>query len=174
MSIAPQKLSSLTVKNTLNANESFINSLNVRDNDGKYIDIMHYLHTELTEIRKTELKLNETLIVLNTMVKEFNILKLAMKEASAKGHGEPGPPGPAGPAGANGPHGSQGPIGPPGPQGSLGKPGIRGLKGETGPAGPQITKLGNISDIDAEGIEEGAVLVWNSSENRWKAQVIFE
>ena len=65
-------------------------------------------------------------------------------------------PGPAGPAGPEGP---EGPAGADGADGKNGAAGPRGKKGEI--------KLSDLKDINMDGAEDGAILVYSEVEKGW-------
>ena len=63
--------------------------------------------------------------------------------------------------------------GPPGPSGTNGLDGEQGEQGRTGPRGPRgkVDKLADIGDINLNGLDDGAVLEWNSEKSVWVVAV---
>jgi len=142
----PGKVTSFTVKNTLNANEGWFNEFNFKV-DGKYTSIEKYVESKLQTIKDLESKLKLTIIEIEQAVQKLASSKPQNSEKSIQGpKGDPGIPG------------APGPIGPPG---KIGPKGLKGPKGDT------ITKLSMIQDIDMTDIKNGSVLVWNESKNKW-------
>lgn len=146
------KVTSLTVKNTLNANEIWSNSVNVK-NGAQYVDILKFVDSKLQEVKILEQKMNQAITTINNTLKCMDQLRT---QSSVQTSPQPGPQGPPGP------------IGPPGPQGKIGKTGLKGPKGDS------ITKLGTIPDVDINGLSDGCVLVWSEDKGKWVAQKIFE
>lgn len=150
-SVLPAKVTSLSVKNTLNANEIWVDSLNVR-RDRDYIDIAKYVDTKIEEIRAMERTIRDLETQINVTIAKLNGVVAGIKPQA-------------------GPQGPQGPQGIPGVQGPQGKQGDQGLRG---PKGDSVTKLASIPDVDVSGLVDGAALLWSDAKKCWVAQTIFE
>ena len=111
------------------------------------VTIAEGLHEQL-------LKFSEIISDLTERVKELEIN--GVKDSSAPKDGVPGPPGPkceTGPAGDDGRDGLQGPAGPRGPRG-------------------KVEQLGDIADIDLNGVQDGCVLVRRGK--KWVVELLGE
>ena len=154
----PMKATSLSVRNTLHANEAWIETLSVKDkSSNKYMDISKYVSEKIEAVLDMEIKLKN-------MIEEFNKAVNDIKNIKDK----TSIPSVAGKQGPQGLQGLQGHPGPTGPAGKIGARGLRGLKGES------LTKLTLASDVDAKKLRDGDVLVWNEASCKWVAQNIFE
>lgn len=148
----PMKATSLSVKNTLSAKESWIETLYIKDKETKkFIDVSKHIQEKLENITDMEIRLKQ-------MVEEFN---KAIKDIQGINN-LPGQKGEKGP---------QGERGPPGVPGTVGKMGPRGLKG---PKGDSISKISMCTDVDTKSLKDGDVLVWSESVGKWTPQSIFE
>lgn len=157
------KVTSLTVKNTLHANEIWTEELHIRNkNDRGYCNIIDFLEEKLLELGQMELKMKETVSLVQEAMKSLKSIPQQQSDNPTPVKGEKGD---------KGPQGQQGPQGPQGPQGKQGKPGLRGPQGQKGES---INTLDSISDIDTSNIVDGAVLVWSSENKKWVAQNILE
>lgn len=151
----PMKATSLTVKNTLHSNETWIETLHIKDKKTKkFVDVSKYIEEKIENVIDMELKLK-------SMIQEFEkVITSVNKIRSQEGQqGKQGPQGPPGPPGPQGPQGATGKIGP---------KGLRGLKGES------LTTLGSASDVDLKTLKDGDVLVWNEKQSKWIPTKIFE
>lgn len=144
------KVTSLTVKNTLNAKEIWSSSVNVKIGN-QYVDILKFVDSKLAEVKLLEQKMNHTIATINNTLKCIEQYKTSTPSG--------GPQGPVGP---------QGLQGPPGPPGKIGKTGLKGPKGDS------VSKLASIPDIDVSELVDGCALVWSESKAKWVAQKIFE
>lgn len=159
MSVAlPGKVTSFTVKNTLNANEIWAESINIRKpNSRDYNNVIEYIDNKVVELKNLETKMKETISAVNdALVKLQNIPDVQQTNNEPVKDGKQGP------------KGDPGPQGPQGPQGKTGNQGLRGQKGDS------IKKLSAIPDIDVSGIKDGSVLMWSESKKKWVTQTIFE
>jgi len=155
----PMKATSLSVRNTLHANEAWIETLSIKDKGSKkFVDISKYVNEKIATVLDMEIKLKN-------MIEEFNQAVEDIKNIKDK---TTLPSSVAGKQGPQGPQGLQGPPGPAGPAGKIGARGLRGLKGES------LTQLTLASDVDAKKLRDGDVLVWNEASCKWVAQNIFE
>jgi len=140
----PQKVSSLTVTNTLSAKEVWAGG--IYDKDGKK-DLLREIKECMRISKANQLKIQE----------------LMEKIGSEDTIGSKGERGETGPQGLQGP---PGPPGPSGPQGKQGQPGLKGNKGEQGHPGPPVDvksiKLTDLDDVDTDDIEDGSVLVYDA------------
>ena len=152
----PGKVTSFTVKNTLNANEIWAESINIRKPDSReYNNIMEYIDNRVNELKNLETNMKETISAVNdALVKLKNIPDLQQTSNEPAKDGEKGDKGDTG---------SQGPQG---PQGKTGNQGLRGQKGDS------IKKLSSIPDIDISDIKDGSVLMWSESKKKWITQTI--
>lgn len=153
----PMKATSLSVKNTLHANEAWIETLSIKDkNSKKFVDVSKYINDKIANVLDMEIKLKAMIDEFNKAVNEIKNIK-NVKTSDV--------------VGKQGPIGLQGPPGPPGPAGPAGKIGARGLRGLKGES---LTQLSLASDVDVKKLKDGDVLVWNESSCKWVAQSIFE
>ena len=81
--------------------------------------------------------------------------RIRLLEENGVGKSEPGPPGEDGIDGRDGISGATGPVGPAGPRGPRGK----------------VEKLQDVADVNLDGLEDGAILEWNSSSKQWVVSV---
>ncbi len=155
----PLKATSLTVRNTLHANESWFETLHVKNkNDGKFTDITKYVQEKIEGVIDMEIKLRKMIEEFNKAIEEVKQFKMNEQPVSQTSTVE-GPPGPPGP---------QGSQGPPGPSGKIGPRGLRGLKGES------LNQIALASDVDLKGLKDGDVLQWSTLLNKWTAVSIYE
>lgn len=58
-----------------------------------------------------------------------------------------------------------------GPKGDQGEPGEPGEQGDPGPQGPRgrdgAKTVAALSDVNLDGLDDGAILVWSSKEKKW-------
>ena len=156
----PMKATSLSVKNTLHANEVWAESLNVKDKKSKkYVNVSDYIEEKIENVIDMEAKLKSMIQEFNKVVNEIQVLKNSMELPLSSKKQTSDVPGPAGPAG---------PAGPTGPAGKIGPRGLRGLKGEG------LTQISLASDVDVKKLKDGDVLVWSKENNKWIAQSIYE
>lgn len=159
----PMKTTSLTVKNTLNANEAWIESLSIKDkSSNKFVDIYKYINEKIESIRDMEVKLTQMINEFNRAVVEIQTMKNNLDVTSSNLKVSSGVQGPVGPAG---------PMGPVGPMGQAGKLGLRGLRG---PKGESINSISMASDVDIKNLNDGDVLIWNKEAGKWVSKSIFE
>lgn len=155
----PMKATSLSVKNTLHANEVWIETLSVKNRETKkFVDVFKYVNDKLDSVLDMEIKLKNMITEFNKAVEEIKTLK-SLENPEAAVSSVPGPPGPAGPPG---------PMGPSGATGKMGTRGLRGLKGDS------LTQISLASDVDVKKLKDGDVLVWSAATGKWSAQNIFD
>lgn len=161
MSVPPMKVSGLTVKNTLHANDAWIENLFIKDKETKKnVEILPHINEKLKSIKEMEEKLKKTFQEMQIILKELQVMKDNLSSSSQKKETVEGPPGPQGPPGLQGP---------PGPAGKQGPRGLRGQKGENG-----VSKLSEMNDVDITNLKDNQVLVWSESTGKWTPQNIFE
>lgn len=141
------KVTSLTIKNTLHANEIWTESINVRNSeDRSYTNVMKYIDDKLRDIKILEDQMKSTIQAVTQAVDKIKQQPIVPpQQQSVKG--EKGDPGPQG------------------PQGPQGKPGLKGAKGDT------IKSLSSIPDVDVSQLKNGSVLVWSEEKKKWVTQV---
>jgi hypothetical protein len=58
-----------------------------------------------------------------------------------------------------------------GPRGPIGPSGEQGEKGEQGPAGPKgkdgASTIAALKDVNLDGLDDGAMLVWSAKDKKW-------
>lgn len=158
---APMKVTGLTVKNTLHADEAWLNKLCVKDKiTRKNVDIFDFVTKRLETVNLLEKKMQGMIGEIEKAVQEIHTMKENLGAVSS-GTAEPveGPEGPIGP---------QGPQGPPGPAGKVGPRGLRGMRGEG------ATKISLMTDVDVSELKDGCALIWSSDAKQWQAQSIFD
>lgn len=155
----PMKATSLTVRNTLHANETWIETLHVKNkNDGKFTDITKYVNEKVEGVIDMEIKLKTMIEEFNRAIEEIKQFKMDKNSTEQVTIVE----------GPQGIPGIPGPQGPPGSSGKIGPRGLRGLKGDS------LNQISLASDVDLKGLKDGDVLQWSSSLNKWTAVSIYE
>lgn len=160
---APMKVTGLTVKNTLSADQAWFNRICIKQKT-KNIDIMELIDQKLQNVNLMEQKMNQALMEIQRSIQEINILKNSTPSPSELQSVQ-------GDRGERGERGEPGPVGPQGAPGKIGPRGLRGLKGEKGDS---ITQLSLMTDVDLKGLKSGDVLVWDGDSEKWMPQSIFD
>lgn len=148
------KVTSLTVKNTLNATEIWSDAVHIRNPETRqYHNILEFVDQKLADIRLMEAQMKTTIEVVNKTLKALRDMprpeiKPQTVQIPVKGE--------------------KGDVGPQGPQGKPGKPGLRGPKGDS------VSKLASIPDVDTSNLSDGAMLVWSAEKEKWVAQQVLE
>ena len=138
------------------------NKLKMAAQDGKYIRGEMANLTNIAGVKSLKTKggleivalaenFNTNLTKMSEIIADLSARVKAMETA-------PSGVGPAGPAG---------PPGPPGRDGTDGIDGRDGLQGAPGPRGPRgkVERLGDISDVDLNGVQDGCILVFR--DKKW-------
>lgn len=156
----PMKATSLSVKNTLHSNETWVETLYIKDKKTKkFIDVSKYIQEKIESVVDMEIKLKTMINEFEKAIGDIKNIKLQGQKQEKGQQGQQGPPGPQGP---------QGPPGPPGAPGKIGPKGLRGLKGES------LSTLSSASDVDTKKLSDGDVLMWNEEQSKWIPTKIFE
>jgi hypothetical protein len=144
---APMKVTSLTVKNTLSANEAFVQKLHIKD-EKKFVNVMEFITNKLTTVNELEKKLKDSLLEIEKVINEIKNIKVNEAPVAVKG-----------------PKGDQGIPGVPGAPGKIGP---RGLRGQT------VNKISQLADVDTSNIKDGCALIWSEKDSKWVTQNIFD
>jgi hypothetical protein len=54
-----------------------------------------------------------------------------------------------------------------GPKGDTGETGPQGEPGPQGPRGKGVTKLSELADVNLDGLDDDAILVWSGKDKKW-------